>query len=107
MGSIIGEGHTEASNVSPVPSPRWKKKKKKKEKKPLAFFSSPRWDGGLKQAVQLGVRVGKTSRFRQGFIVKESLTLGPLKQNQARQNACCLVLSLREKGDGKGPKTAC
>ena len=101
MGSIIGEGHTEASKVSPVPSPRWKKKK------PLAFFSSPRWDGGPKQAVQLGVRVGKTSRFRQGFIVKESLTLGTLKQNQARQNACCLVLSLRKKGDGKGPKTGC
>ena len=39
MGSIIGEGHTEASNVSPVPSQRWKKKKQ-----PLAFFSSPRWD---------------------------------------------------------------
>ena len=103
MGSIIGEGHTEASNVFPVPSQRWKKKKKK----PLAFFSSPRWDGGPKWVVQLGVRVGKTSRFRQGFIVRESLTLGPLKQNQARQNACCLVLSLREKGDGKSPKTGC
>lgn len=90
-------------------SPRYppRDEEKKKKRKPLAFFSSPRWDAGPKQAVQLGVRVGKTSRFRQGFIVKESLTLGPLKQNQARQNACCLVLSLREKGDGKGPKTGC
>lgn len=52
----------------------------------------------------VGCPVGKTSKFRQGFIVKESLMLWPLKQNQAKQNACCLVLSVRDKGHREGPQ---
>lgn len=75
------------------------------KEKPLTSSSPPRWNRGPKGAVRLGVWVGKTSRSRQGFIVEDSLTLWPLKQNQARQNAGCLVLSFTEKGgQGRAPR---
>lgn len=88
--------------VSPSPLPSMKKK-------PSDILpGGDRGVGGPQAGSAVGCPIGKTSRFRQGFIVKESLTLWPLKQNQAKQNACCLVLSLREKGDRrKGLETGC
>lgn len=74
------------------------------EKNTADILQSSQVGRGPEQAVQLGVPVGKTSRFRQGFIVKESLMLWSSKQNQAKQNACRLVLSVRDKGDREGPQ---
>lgn len=85
---------------SPLPS--------MKKKPSVILPGGDRGVGGPQAGGAVGCPIGKTSRFRQGFIVKESLTLWPLKQNQAKQNACCLVLSLREKGDRrKGLETGC
>lgn len=96
MGSVIGEGQTEASNVSPIPSPSWG------GGEPSDILQSSQVGRGPKQAVQLGVQVGKTSRFRQSFIVKAGPMIRPLKQIPAKQNACCLILSLSEGGCRKG-----
>lgn len=61
--------------------------------------------GRPRQAVWLGVRVGKTGRFRQGFIVQKSFG----HSHKTKQNKMPAALSylLARKGTGKGPKTGC
>lgn len=65
------------------------------EKIPLTFFSFPRSDKGPKQVAQLGVKVGKTSRFTQGCIVTESLTLA-IKTKPSKIKCLLPYLSERE-----------
>lgn len=61
--------------------------------------------GRPRQAVWLGVRVGKTGRFRQGFIVQKSFG----HSHKTKQNKMPAALSylLARRGTGKGPKTGC
>lgn len=101
MGSVIGEGQTEASSVSPVSSPRLKKKKNSD------IFQFSQVGQGPKRAVQLGIWLEKQADSDKASLLRRAKHLG--HENKTKQNKMLAVLSylLETRETEKGLKIGC